>query len=193
MKFLAAIAGVLLLQGTIARAQPTQQCSVQSDYPSPLDANGKPIGALVQVDLSSQVGVVLDDLPAAKRADVAQWLLSQGTDYWKAGPYGRSRWRITGSTSATTTSATREPCRFRSLALDIFLRHGEARAVRIGEEEVRRRCRAHRLPDPKRHLDRLQLAERFDGQQAEQARRNRDDAVRIALDRSLLLQRTGPA
>ena len=84
MKFLAAIAGVLLLQSTIARAQLTQQCSVQSDYPSPLDANGKPIGALVQVDLSSQVGVVLDDLPAAKRADVAQWLLSQGTDYWKA-------------------------------------------------------------------------------------------------------------
>src|SRR5262249_57373967 len=84
MKFLAAIAGVLLLQGTIVRAQPTQQCSVQSDYPSPLDADGQPIGALVQVSLSSQVGVVLDDLPAAKRADVAQWLLSQGTDYWKA-------------------------------------------------------------------------------------------------------------
>ena len=84
MKFVAVIAAVLLLQGTIARAQPTEQCSVQSDYPSPLDANGKPIGALVQVVLSSQVGVVLDDLPAAKRADVAQWLLSQGTDYWKA-------------------------------------------------------------------------------------------------------------
>src|SRR5262249_18206235 len=84
MKVRAAIAGVLLLQGGIARAQPTQQCSVQSDYPSPLDADGMPIGALVQVDLSSQVGVVLDDLPAAKRADVAQWLLSQGTDYWKA-------------------------------------------------------------------------------------------------------------
>src|SRR5215472_18875873 len=81
---LAAIAGILLLQATIARAQPTQQCSVQSDYPSPVDANGKPIGALLQVDLSSQVGVVLDDLPAGKRADVAQWLLSQGTDYWKA-------------------------------------------------------------------------------------------------------------
>src|SRR5262249_56483262 len=63
---------------------PTQQCSVQSDYPSPLDADGQAIGALVQVDVSSQVGVVLDDLPAAKRADVAQWLLSQGTDYWKA-------------------------------------------------------------------------------------------------------------
>src|SRR5437899_2567557 len=63
LKLLAAIVGVLLLQGTIARAQPTQQCSVQSDYPSPLDANGQPIGALVQVNLSSRVGVVLDDLP----------------------------------------------------------------------------------------------------------------------------------
>src|SRR5262245_62279470 len=84
MRFLAAIAAVLLLQGTIARAQPTEQCSVQSDYPSPLDANGNPIGALLQVDLSSQVGVVLDDLPTAKRSDVAKWLLSQSTDYWKA-------------------------------------------------------------------------------------------------------------
>ena len=84
MKFVAAIASVLLLQGSMARAQPTQQCTVQSDYPNPLDANAKPIGALVEVDLSSQVGVVLDDLPAAKRANVAQWLLSQGTDYWKA-------------------------------------------------------------------------------------------------------------
>jgi len=84
MKSLAVVAGILLLQAPICRAQPTQQCSVQSDYPNPLDANGKPIGALVQVDLSSQVGVVLDDLPAAKRADVASWLLSQGSDYWKA-------------------------------------------------------------------------------------------------------------
>ena len=42
----AAIAGVLLFQGTITRAQPTQQCSVQGDYPSPLDADGKPIGEI---------------------------------------------------------------------------------------------------------------------------------------------------
>jgi hypothetical protein len=48
------------------RAQPTQQCSAQSAYPSPLDGNGKPIDALVQVDLSSLVGVVLDDLPSTK-------------------------------------------------------------------------------------------------------------------------------
>jgi hypothetical protein len=53
MKSVAVIAGVLLLQVAISRAQPAQQCSVQSDYPNPLDANGKPIGALVQVDLSS--------------------------------------------------------------------------------------------------------------------------------------------
>ena len=84
MKSVAAIAAVLMLQGAIARAQPTQQCSFQSDYPSPVDANGKPIGALVEVDLYSQVGVVLDDVPPAKRADVAKWLLSQATDYWKA-------------------------------------------------------------------------------------------------------------
>src|SRR6476660_5630630 len=84
MKSVAAIAAVLVLSAMIARAQPTQQCGVQSDYPNPMDANGKPIGALVQVDLSSQVGVVLDDLPSAKRADVAQWLLSQGADYRKA-------------------------------------------------------------------------------------------------------------
>jgi hypothetical protein len=84
MKNLAAIAAVLIIQAVAARGQPTQQCSLQSDYPSPLDGNGKPIGALVRVDLSSQVGVVLDDLPSAKRADVAQWLLSQGADYWKA-------------------------------------------------------------------------------------------------------------
>src|SRR5438552_12091835 len=84
MKSVAAIAAVLMLQGAIARAQPTQQCSFQSDYPSPVDANGKPIGALVEVDLYSQVGVVLDDVPPAKRADVAEWLLSQATDYWKA-------------------------------------------------------------------------------------------------------------
>src|SRR5881392_911799 len=84
MKSVAAIAAVLMLQGAIARAQPTQQCSFQSDYPSPVDANGKPIGALVEVDLYSQVGVVLDDVPPAQRADVAKWLLSQATDYWKA-------------------------------------------------------------------------------------------------------------
>src|SRR5207247_2348811 len=84
MKSVTAIAAVLMLQGAIARAQPTQQCTFQSDYPSPVDANGKPIGALVEVDLYSQVGVVLDDVPPAKRADVAKWLLSQATDYWKA-------------------------------------------------------------------------------------------------------------
>ena len=84
MKSLVVITGVLMLQAAISHAQPTQQCSVQSDYPNPVDADGKPIGALVQVDLSSQVGVVLDDLPAAKRADVTTWLLSQGNDYWKA-------------------------------------------------------------------------------------------------------------
>ncbi|TMA74236.1 MAG: hypothetical protein E6J77_24120, partial [Deltaproteobacteria bacterium] len=81
---MAAIAAVLMLQGTIARAQPAQQCSIQSAYPSPVDANGKPIGALVEVDLYSQVGVALDDVPPAKRADVAKWLLSQANDYWKA-------------------------------------------------------------------------------------------------------------
>src|SRR5437667_2559234 len=70
MKSVAAIAAVLMLQGTIARAQPAQQCSIQSAYPSPVDANGKPIGALVEVDLYSQVGVGLDDLPRAKSADV---------------------------------------------------------------------------------------------------------------------------
>src|SRR5213592_5128243 len=84
MKSVAAIAAVLMLQGAIARAQPTQQCSFQSDYPSPVDADGKPIGALVEVDLYSQVGVVLYDVPPAQRADVAKWLLSQATDYWKA-------------------------------------------------------------------------------------------------------------
>ncbi len=80
---LALIIAMLLVPGSIV-AQPTQECSVQSDYPSPLDANGKPIGALLQVDLSSQVGVVLDDLPVAKRADVAKGLLSQSSDFWKA-------------------------------------------------------------------------------------------------------------
>src|SRR5437773_12059943 len=84
MTSVAAVAAVLMLQGTIARAQPPQQCSIQSDYPSPAHATGKPIGALVEVDLYSQVGVALDDVPPAKRADVAKWLLSQANDYWKA-------------------------------------------------------------------------------------------------------------
>src|SRR5262249_61419832 len=64
--------------------QPTQECRVQGCCASPGGADGHAIGALVQVDVSAQVGVVLDDVPAAKRADVAQWILSQGTDYWKA-------------------------------------------------------------------------------------------------------------
>src|SRR2546430_4518357 len=77
MKSVAAITAVLMLQCTIARAQPTQQCSFQSDYPSPTDANGKPIGALVEDDSYSQIRVVLDHVLPSKMLDVAIQLLSQ--------------------------------------------------------------------------------------------------------------------
>jgi hypothetical protein len=135
MRVVATIVAVLSLQGSIARAQPTQQCTVQSDYPSPLDANGKPIGALVQVDLSSQVGVVLDDLPAAKRRGRRAVAAVQGTDYWKARAIGRSRSRITGSTTATTTSAIKGPCRFRIHRLDILVRHGATGAIHLRKKK----------------------------------------------------------
>ena len=41
-------------------------------------------GALVKVTMSSQVGVVLDDLPASQRARVAAQLLSKPASFWTA-------------------------------------------------------------------------------------------------------------
>ena len=130
--------------------------------------------------LSSQVGVVLDDLPAAKRADVAQWLLSQGTDYWKARAirqitlaYYRLNFR---NYYVSNQGALPLP----DPSLWTFSFGTARRAPGCRGRRVRRRCRVRRLPYAKRDPDRLQLAERFDGQPAQQARRHGDDAVRIA-------------
>ncbi len=46
-----------------------------------VDAKGDP-GALVATSMSSQVGVLLDEIPAAHRSRVAQRLLAKPSDFW---------------------------------------------------------------------------------------------------------------
>src|SRR5438874_5719233 len=67
-----------------------------------------------------------------------------------------------------------------SFSVDVRFRHRKAGAVYFEQEAVRGRCRLHRLSNAKRRLDRLQLAERFYRQQAQQAGRLRDDGFWIA-------------
>ena len=77
------VAGALLLMPGNTSADVTQQCTVQSSYPSPLDQNGDPIGSLLKVDLVSRVGFVLDDIPPADRSKIATWLMAQSDEFWK--------------------------------------------------------------------------------------------------------------
>src|SRR5438034_11243660 len=73
-----------------------------------------------------------------------------------------------------------------SFSVDVRFRHRKAGAVCFRQEEVRGRYRLHRLPNAKRHLDRLQLAERFHRQQAQQTGGQRDDEFWLA-SRSIAL------
>src|SRR5262245_47558522 len=79
------LAGALLLIAAPGKASAdvTQQCTVQSSYPSPLDPHGDPIGSLLKVDLASRVGFVLDDIPQADRSKIATWLMAQSDEFWK--------------------------------------------------------------------------------------------------------------
>src|SRR5438128_5779309 len=79
-----------------------------------------------------------------------------------------------------------------SFSVDVRFRHRKAGAVCFGQEEVRGRCRLHRLSNAKRHLDRLQLAERF-GNRLNKPGDYVTMDFGLPLDPSLLFQRTGRA
>src|SRR5439155_4869120 len=66
------------LLGASAYAQTsTQQCTFQSSYPNPVDADGNAVGALLKVSFKSQIGLVLDEIPLEMRGRVADWLRAQ--------------------------------------------------------------------------------------------------------------------
>ena len=60
------VAGALLLMPGKTSADVTQQCTVQSSYPSPLDQNGDPIGALLKVDLVFASGIRIGRHPSSR-------------------------------------------------------------------------------------------------------------------------------
>jgi len=103
--------------------------------------------------------VVLDDVPPAKRAD-AQWLCRRPPDYWKARAIRQSRSHIQAQLRNYYVS-NQGALPFRILLCGRSLSAPQGGRVCFGQEEVRGRCRLHRLSNAKRHLDRLQLAERF--------------------------------
>src|SRR5262245_18586759 len=79
------LAATTCLLGAHAHAQTSmQQCTLQSSYPNPVDADGNPIGALVKVNFRSRIGVVLDELPVEMRGRVADWLRAQPYDFWRS-------------------------------------------------------------------------------------------------------------
>jgi hypothetical protein len=79
------LAATTCLLGAHAHAQTSmQQCTLQSSYPNPVDADGNPIGALVKVSFRSRIGVVLDELPVEMRGRVADWLRAQPYDFWRS-------------------------------------------------------------------------------------------------------------
>src|SRR5215831_8070136 len=83
-RFCLVVAALLLMAASgQTSADVTQQCTVQSSYPNPVDENGDPIGSLLKVDLVSRVGFVLDDIPQADRGRVTAWLMAQSDEFWK--------------------------------------------------------------------------------------------------------------
>jgi hypothetical protein len=75
---------VILLAGLLAacaRGGPGESPGVPDDAGAP-DAGPADPGALVRVTMQSQVGVLLDEIPAGMRERVAQDMLGQGPEFW---------------------------------------------------------------------------------------------------------------
>ena len=79
-----------------------------------LSANAQTPGALLQVTLSSTVGVVLDDIPAVMRDTVAASYLKMPTTFWKdraTMQIEHTTYRLIYPTSSTTNRRVSYRCR----------------------------------------------------------------------------------